>query len=95
MVVAHSFDVPGDLRHLFGNDPRRLCVPPLKRFMEAGDGQVEPRKIEQIELLSWIERIRTRPGIERFVNLSEGREPPRIHDGLGNLMKLEIQHDQR
>jgi hypothetical protein len=47
------------------------------------------------ELLSWIERIRTRPGIERFVKLSEGREPPRIRDGLGNLMKLEIQHDQR
>ena len=22
MVVAHSFDVPGDLRPLFGNDPR-------------------------------------------------------------------------
>jgi hypothetical protein len=47
---AHSFDVPGDLRPLFGNDPRRLCVPPLKRFMEAGDRQVEPRKIEQNEL---------------------------------------------
>jgi hypothetical protein len=74
MVVAHSFNVPGDLRPLFGNDPRRLCVPPLKRFMEAGDGQVE--QIEQIELLSWIERIRARPGIERFVKLSEGREPP-------------------
>ena len=29
MVVAHSFHVPGDLlRPLFGNDPRRLCVPP-------------------------------------------------------------------
>jgi len=27
-MVAHSFDVPGDLlRPLFGNDPRRLCVP--------------------------------------------------------------------
>jgi hypothetical protein len=50
--------VPGDLRPLFGNDPRRLCVPPLKRFMEAGDGQVE--QIEQIELLSWIERIKVR-----------------------------------
>jgi hypothetical protein len=58
MVVAHSFNVPGDLRPLFGNDPRRLCVPPLKRFMEAGDGQVE--QIEQIELLSWIERIKVR-----------------------------------
>jgi hypothetical protein len=29
MAVTHSFDVPGDLlRPLFGNDPRRLCVPP-------------------------------------------------------------------